>query len=99
MPTHLWERINIVRLALFYYLVTIISVMSLEYISATEALEEQAMLLQSLAMKENAAKDLGDTGLRHLVYADLERTKKDTCTMLQDVRDGISKRAAYNSHS
>jgi hypothetical protein len=70
--------------------------MSLEYISATEALEEQTMLLQSLAMKENVAKDLGDTGMRHLVYADLERIKKDTCTMLQDIWNRSNKRVSHN---
>jgi hypothetical protein len=68
---------------------------SLDYKSATEALEEQKMLLQSLAMKENAATDFGDRDVKHSVYADLERIKKDTCIMLQDIWNRSRKGPAY----
>jgi hypothetical protein len=48
--------------------------------------EEQKMLLQSLALKENAAKGLAECEPQSSSFkTDLNRLKEDTCFMLQDI--------------
>jgi hypothetical protein len=58
-------------------------------IEACKVLEEQKMLLQSLAMKENAAKGFSGLGWDLLSHADLDNLKKDVCMILQETRNKL----------
>jgi hypothetical protein len=53
----------------------------------SRALEEQRMLLQSLAMKENAVK--GFLGLKW--DSNLNKLKKDTCIILYNIRNSVGR--------
>jgi hypothetical protein len=70
--------------------------MSSDYVLAIEVLEEQKMHLQSLAMKENTAKGFGELESKHPPYTELETTKKNTCTMLQEIWNRSGKKRAYS---
>jgi hypothetical protein len=69
--------------------------MSSDYVLALEVLEEQKMHLQSLAMKENAAKGFAELESKHPIHTELESIKKDTCTILQEIWNRNSKKRSY----
>ena len=48
------------------------------------ALEEQKILLQSLAMKENVVKGFSGCKLQSLSLTDLDYLKKETCILIQE---------------
>jgi hypothetical protein len=60
-------------------------------------LEEQKMLLLSLAMKENVAKGFSGSELQSLSPSNLDYLKKETCAMLQDTWNRSGRKHTRNS--
>jgi hypothetical protein len=63
----------------------------------SRSLEEQEMLLQSLAMKENAAKGFSRLEREDWLDFEIEDLKRNTCIMLQDIWN--SRRQTHKSRS